>query len=588
MSEQNKDTGSEPSEEDTADTSAPVTYEGGFKAIVARMNARRAPLDFAKGEHLPPLDMDFEPLKSALVQDIPAKDLPRAKNTSGHLRKSLELNGQFIGQPELCKLHGLLIAHLRKEAQPEHTMALFTRMWAEEHAFLIAHLDPRWLVSAITTFGDQGKTEVQRRVGQSMTVLFSTMKLYESERLYSGLAPQQAFKLKRLVRRQLPLNMDRFALMDGGLDVNMLGRIWMDAQDDPVIAPLAHHVLDLLNQDDGTVFRRLAVLRGRKQRQLDSTRTAASTASAKAAVSAQPKQHSWSVVSTIKAERDEIALFIAHHLNLGAAHLDIYLDAPLPEADLKDLSNPKTTFTLCDDAYWQSSGTARMEAHQKRQAFNATRSYRTAKTDWLAHIDCDEFIHPSTSVASSLAACADETAAIIMPPAEEIAQSGAQDGTLLFRRTYFDADCAKSVIDTLYPTFGPYLRSGFISHTQGKTIARTGLKDVRFGLHQLKKGGTDISNVERMQDLLVLHRHAQDLSQFERLLDFRLAHGSYRNRDSARLGLGDIIDLLREEHPDDGARLLFEEVCSATPEVLAALDKHNMLVRARLPASPPE
>lgn len=55
---------------------------------------------------------------------------------------------------------------------------------------MFEHLDPRWLVSAITTFGDHGSTEVQRRVGQSMTVLFGAMKLYESERRYSGLGPE--------------------------------------------------------------------------------------------------------------------------------------------------------------------------------------------------------------------------------------------------------------------------------------------------------------------------------------------------------------------------------------------------------------
>ena len=170
--------------EESEAKSAMVTYEGGFEAVVKRMQARRVPLSFAKGEALPALDIDLAPLKSALVQALDPKGIPRAKSISGHMRKSVELNDEFIGHPELCKLHGLLIAHLRKTDQPAHTMDLFTRLWDTEADFLFQHLDPRWLVSAITTFGDHGQTDVQRRVGQSMTVLFGAMKLYESERLF--------------------------------------------------------------------------------------------------------------------------------------------------------------------------------------------------------------------------------------------------------------------------------------------------------------------------------------------------------------------------------------------------------------------
>ena len=100
-----------------------------------------------------------------------------------------------------------------------------------------------------------------------MSVLFAAMKLYESERLYSGFTPDNAFKLKRLASAPLPLNMDRYALVSGGLDVNMLGRLWLDAKKDDVIAPLAHHLLNLINADPGTVFRRFNTLRGRKLRQ---------------------------------------------------------------------------------------------------------------------------------------------------------------------------------------------------------------------------------------------------------------------------------------------------------------------------------
>ncbi|MGH1578329.1 glycosyltransferase family 2 protein [Planktotalea sp.] len=557
-----------------------LTYEGGFDAVVARMEARQKPLGFAKGEALPPLDVDLAALKTAMVIERDPKSVPRLKEQSGHLRKSLELNAEFVGLPELCKLHGLLIAHLRKSDQPKHTMTLFTRLWAEESEFLFQHLDPRWLVSAITTFGDHGQNEVQRRVGQSMTVLFATMKLYESERLYSGFPPDKEFKLKRLVHRKLPLNMDRYALVSGGLDVNMLARLWVDAKQDSTIAPLAHRLLDLLNADNGTVFRRFATLRGRKIRQRGQKDSGTSEPEP-AKIPAVPMDHSWGVVSTIKAPVEKITPFIDHHLGLGAKQLTLYLDAPLPQSELAKLAHPKVELINCNSAFWQTVDKPRFEKHQQRQAFNATHAYRKAKTAWLAHIDGDEYIYSANDVADSLRGAPSDIDALIMPPAEEIAtKPGAH--TLLFRRTYFDAQCEKQVLGALYPTFGDYLRSGFISHTIGKSIARTGRSDLRFGVHMLKRDGVEIKNTKRVETLTVLHRHAPDWESFQEHLAFRLSKGSYRDRGQSRLGLGDIIDLLREEHGDAGPRKLFDEVCAYRREVVETLEQHGMLIRTTL------
>ncbi len=568
--------------DETNDTPSTLTYEGGFEAVIKRMQAREAPLSFAKGEALPPLDTDLDVLKTQRVQAVDPDTVARPKQHSGHQRKSLELNAEFLGQPELCKLHGLLIAHLRKSDQPAHTMALFTRIWAEHAEFMFDHLDPRWLVSAITTFGDHGQSEVQRRVGHSMSVLFGAMKLYESERLYSGFVPENAFKLKRLVYAPLPLNMDRYALVSGGLDINMLGRLWLDAEKDRVIAPLAHHLLDLLNADPATVFRRFNTLRGRKLRQRAQKEAASGDPDPEPARTfATAKQHTWGIVSTIKANATQIETFMAHHLKLGAAQIDIFLDAPLPDADLARLAHSKVRLTTCDQDYWDATGKPVMEKHQQRQAFNATRAYRSAKVDWLAHIDCDEFLFSETDVASTLSTVPDHIEGVMMPPAEELAQTS-DTGALLFRRTYFDVGCDRAIIDMLYPTFGAYLRSGFISHTAGKTIARCGIEDIRFGVHLLKRNGVEVKNSTRVQNLNVLHRHAPDWDSFERHLDFRLSKGSYRDRGQARLGLADIIDISKEEHGAAGPRQLFDEVCAARPEVVEILDKNAMLIRTTL------
>ncbi|MGR3701713.1 MAG: hypothetical protein ACU0A4_06460 [Paracoccaceae bacterium] len=195
-----------------SDASAP-TYPGGFDAILTQMEGRREPFTYEGAEGLPPLDLDFAPLKTARV-DGRAPDVAGSRST--YARKLRELSEEFDGLPALMLLHGLLIAHLRRRAAPAQTAALFLRLWTEESDWLLQRLDARWLVSAITTFGDHGATEVQRRLGQSLSLMFGMMKLYETERLYSGSKPDQPFDWARRPQTPLALQMDAYALGGAG------------------------------------------------------------------------------------------------------------------------------------------------------------------------------------------------------------------------------------------------------------------------------------------------------------------------------------------------------------------------------------
>lgn len=243
-------------------TDRPLTYPQGFDSLVEQWQVRRGRLNFAMGEALPQPDTDLAGLVGAVVQPPPPQD----PGASPHARKLQALAQEFQGQSELALLNALLVAHLRKRRQPRHTAALFRRIWVEHGGFLCGTLSTRWLISSIITFADHGETEAQRRLGQSLNMLFSMMKLYEFERLHSGHAPDEPFAVQRS-RPALPLGMTDFSLASGGLDVNLLAPIWLDAQKEPVCGPLACHLLDRLNADDGTLFRRLALMReSRKHR----------------------------------------------------------------------------------------------------------------------------------------------------------------------------------------------------------------------------------------------------------------------------------------------------------------------------------
>lgn len=242
---------------------APVeTYSGAPDTLVGIWNQRRRRLKLSARDWFPPADLDLAPLLAARIpQDLPPLDGPQTL----HAKKLHQMRVDLAGKPELAAVNAILIAHLRKARFPAHAPALFRRIWAETGAALMPELPGRWLISSAITFGDHGETEAQRRIGLSMNVLFSLMKLYEFERLHSGTDPSMPFPTRRTRHRRLPLDMPHFNLSSGGLDINLLAQIWNEARKDPVAGPLACHLLQRLNQDPDNLFRRIGMMRADKQ-----------------------------------------------------------------------------------------------------------------------------------------------------------------------------------------------------------------------------------------------------------------------------------------------------------------------------------
>lgn len=239
-----------------------LTYPGAPEALIGLWMARRNRMSFGPGESLPPADADLAPLLAARIAP-PGPPLGGAQSL--HAQKLHDIRKSLVGQPELAALNGILIAHLRKAGFPREAPILFRRIWAEHGAALMPDLPGRWLISSVITFGDHGETEAQRRIGLAANVFFSLMKLYEFERFHSGLDPERPFPVRRVKRRRLPLGMPNFALIGGGLDVNLLASLWNEARQEPVVGPLACHLLDRLNADPATLFRRIGLMRVAKR-----------------------------------------------------------------------------------------------------------------------------------------------------------------------------------------------------------------------------------------------------------------------------------------------------------------------------------
>ena len=215
------------------------TFPGGIAALIPQYQRRRALLT---GEGVPPIDVDFGELADL---PLPAQRLPRPDGLTRTEKKR----------------HMLLVSHLRKHTYPDGAPALFMRLWREEEEWLLTNLPTRWLLSAVVTFADHGETEADRNLAARMNILFSLMKIYEAERCFSGNAPQEQFRTQNRNKSPLPMGMKDFSVLKGDLEAHLLAPLWRDTEHAPAIGRLTRHLLDLLNADDGTVFRRFAKMR---------------------------------------------------------------------------------------------------------------------------------------------------------------------------------------------------------------------------------------------------------------------------------------------------------------------------------------
>lgn len=133
-----------------------------------------------------------------------------------------------------------------------------------------------------------------------------------------------------------------------------------------MLRPLAHHLLDLLIHDPRTVFRRLRVMRRRKERR-DAARAAetSETDSPGAPKVTVPVAHvpprrgplpRWGVVCTTHAPLAQIQRFAAHYLSLGASRIQLFLDSPAPEVSAFFADHAAVQVTACDAGFWQAAG----------------------------------------------------------------------------------------------------------------------------------------------------------------------------------------------------------------------------------------
>ncbi|MGR3803556.1 glycosyltransferase family 2 protein [Marinibacterium profundimaris] len=304
----------------------------------------------------------------------------------------------------------------------------------------------------------------------------------------------------------------------------------------------------------------------------------------------------WGLASTIKAPDAEILRFAAWHLEQGAHRLYIYLDDPDSTVYPLLKAHPRIRVRRCTEGWWKKLQGKRPVKHQVRQSLNATHAYaRPAEVDWLIHMDADEFLQPDISVADTLAGLPADVLTARVRPEESLAGSAE-----CFKAFIPSGPDRQAIVNRLYPTFGSYLRGGFVSHTAGKLFVRTGLGDLTIRIHNAFRGEDMNPSEAEPGDIALLHCHARDWDDWLAHYRYRLAHGSYRAdlpgprpAEKGGMSLHDLFRWLEADAGEDGLRAFYDEVLSdaaGLPDRLSAerlLRRHDLqldrLVRKHFP-----
>jgi hypothetical protein len=284
----------------------------------------------------------------------------------------------------------------------------------------------------------------------------------------------------------------------------------------------------------------------------------------------------WGLCATIKAPTEQVLAFVAHHLDLGAAHLWLFFDDPDDPAYAQVSRMPRVTATRCDMNYWQALIGKRPEKHQNRQSRNMQSVYKQTGLPWLGHIDVDEYLLPSREIAEVLAGLDAESLMLRIAPWEALHDPHLPDD--IFTARHFRAALrgaeAEPARCRVFGPFAPLFPSGVLSHAAGKCIFRTGLSRFEPRLHGAFRAGQRVPSGDFNPEIALLHFHAEDPSRWKDRLQFRLTLGAYQFNPALQEWL------LAADTA--GLDALYAAVQTASPPVLAALKAEGILLQCDL------
>ncbi|MGR3376073.1 glycosyltransferase family 2 protein [Salipiger abyssi] len=290
----------------------------------------------------------------------------------------------------------------------------------------------------------------------------------------------------------------------------------------------------------------------------------------------------WAVVTTCAEPKKLVEAFLAHHLAIGAHEIVVFFDDPADGLAEVFSAVPKVTAISCDEGYWSKRRPkkGRPSGHRQRQTHNAEYAARNlCESEWIAHIDADEFLLPlaAGSISEMLSKVPDTLDAVRVLPAERMFVGQYRPGKLDLSGVFkLKPDRGKKWGDKLYGTFlGELFPNGFQGHEVGKSFKRRSNIEARFNIHFARKDGENIPEYKVEQDeAALLHMFPVSFEDWARKFERRIDDLEYFNSmpDHAQRRYS-IYNDFRKDKTDCTTEVLFEALC-ILPEGSSILSEH--------------
>lgn len=171
---------------------------------------------------------------------------------------------------------------------------------------------------------------------------------------------------------------------------------------------------------------------------------------------------SWGVVMLAREPADLVLANIAWHRAMGAQVVHLYLDDPDDPVAPRAAALPFVIVTRCDGAFWARRG-FRPELQTGRQTFVATEAHRKGLTEWLVHLDADEFLLSHRPLARELGNLPPEKGRMKFHVRERVFTR--PDPVDIFEGAFLAPQPGEA---------GEFTREGLVGHSAGKQATRRG------------------------------------------------------------------------------------------------------------------
>lgn len=287
----------------------------------------------------------------------------------------------------------------------------------------------------------------------------------------------------------------------------------------------------------------------------------------------------WSVACTIRAPEHVTNAFLKHYASLNPDRIYLFFDDAEFNTFDSTIAPGKIIAFTCDENYWKNvpkihptkNPGVRPSGIEIRQHTNMLYAREIMSSDWLLHVDSDEFLFAKKDVASVLSNYPSHVFSICLKNYEAVytkaVEAGEEFSTNFFKTYHPDRD---TLLKYYSEDIIEFSRGGFWGVETGKSFVRKSPDIFKMSVHRPVPFDPNLIANAKTNDLELLHFEGQSFELFKEKCYLRSKKNVAQlmpDRFSKRLEkIDEVIDL----YGDEGLKELYNKFYVMKEEKLSS------------------